>query len=353
MKESSSTIVAGLCKIENKAQNGFHHVQFIATYLFLYAGYGVLIPYLPVYFDSLRISAVNIGILGMIPNIAAFTCAPLWSLLGDSFNIRSEIMLGTMVGSILCTFLFLIPSSLAFVFLVVSVGAVFRAPLSPLVDSLVMLRLKDNTDYGKMRLWGAVGFGVFSFIGGMLSTTSSDPEQSVQVDACVNGSCFRSNFYVYGGLGLVTLMIFWSLRQSMLGPKLLISGPTVTNKLAEVTSTDIELITTVKDVKDIGGEEHQNELETEEGEESTAQLFSQVIRSQPSVLLFALVIFLSGMGTGVIETFLFIRLKELGASGLVMGSARLLTCVAEVPMFHISSTLQSKFGIWILVIYQI
>jgi hypothetical protein len=43
-----------------------------------------------------------------------------------------------------------------------------------------------------------------------------------------------------------------------------------------------------------------------------------------------------GIGSGVIDVFLILRLKQLGASGIVMGVARFITCAAEVPMFQIA-----------------
>ena len=49
------------------------------------------------------------------------------------------------------------------------------------------------------------------------------------------------------------------------------------------------------------------------------------------VQVFVLIVFLSGLGMGVIDAFLFIRIKELGGSGLVMGISRSITCAAEVP----------------------
>jgi MFS family permease len=353
--------------INNKAMDGFHHVQFIAAYLFLFAGYGVLIPFLPVYFDSLGLSAVTIGILGMIPNIASFTCAPLWSLLSDAYNIKSEVLIGTMIGSIVFTLLFLVNVGYTqvamYVYIIVSVGAIFRAPMSPLMDAIVMQHLKDNSDYGKMRLWGAVGFGIFSFIGGALSSSRSGE--------CPHGSCFHRIFYVYGGLGIVVILVFFTMKQSMVisdqkrnrpdrvesssenGNAKTIELSKMEEKGDDIVEIDLQSTTTTTAEED---DENSSAKATNgiDGEQaSSLELLAYVFKSQPSVLIFALVIFLSGMGSGVIDTFLFIRLKELGASGFIMGTARFITCAAEVPMFQIASTLQAKFGIWKLVRFTV
>ncbi|CAN0090201.1 unnamed protein product, partial [Ectocarpus sp. 13 AM-2016] len=53
---------------------------------------------------------------------------------------------------------------------------------------------------------------------------------------------------------------------------------------------------------------------------------------------------LSGMGRGVIDTFLFIRLEELGGSRLLCGLARPIMCMAEVPFFYLSGPLIRRAG---------
>ncbi|CAN0526151.1 unnamed protein product, partial [Ectocarpus sp. 8 AP-2014] len=54
---------------------------------------------------------------------------------------------------------------------------------------------------------------------------------------------------------------------------------------------------------------------------------------------------LSGMGAGVIDTFLFIRLEELGGSHVLCGLARLIMCIAEVPFFYLSGPLIRRVGV--------
>lgn len=60
------------------------------------------------------------------------------------------------------------------------------------------------------------------------------------------------------------------------------------------------------------------------------------------ILIFATIVLCSGFGSGVIDVFLFVRLKQLGGDGLCMGLARIITCAAEIPMFMIAGKLQEK-----------
>ncbi|CAN0074740.1 unnamed protein product [Ectocarpus sp. 6 AP-2014] len=60
---------------------------------------------------------------------------------------------------------------------------------------------------------------------------------------------------------------------------------------------------------------------------------------------FFMAVGLSGMGAGVIDTFLFIRLEELGGSHVLCGLARLIMCIAEVPFFYLSGPLIRRVGV--------
>ena len=52
------------------------------------------------------------------------------------------------------------------------------------------------------------------------------------------------------------------------------------------------------------------------------------------VAVFLLIVFLSGIASGLIDTYLYIHLDALGAGGTLMGLARFITCAAEVPFFR-------------------
>lgn len=73
---------------------------------------------------------------------------------------------------------------------------------------------------------------------------------------------------------------------------------------------------------------------------------TSAFRCADTIWIFFTVVFFSGLCSGVIDGFLFIRLKQLGGSGLVMGVARLTMCLAEVPCFKLSGFLQTKLGTW-------
>jgi cyanate permease len=56
--------------------------RFKMLYFFMFGAYGVLMPYFPLFFDTLGINKAQIGILSMLPNFCSFLVAPLFSVLG-------------------------------------------------------------------------------------------------------------------------------------------------------------------------------------------------------------------------------------------------------------------------------
>jgi predicted MFS family arabinose efflux permease len=92
-------------------------------------------------------------------------------------------------------------------------------------------------------------------------------------------------------------------------------------------------------------------IDSNDSEESASRrniiaTLGAVFHRNPAVLVFAAVVFLSGFGAGAIDSYLFLHLKELGGSGLLMGIARFITCAAEVPMFQVAGSLQKTYGTW-------
>jgi hypothetical protein len=63
------------------------------------------------------------------------------------------------------------------------------------------------------------------------------------------------------------------------------------------------------------------------------------------MLFFIVIVFLSGCNGSLIDTFLNVHLNNQGAPGVLMGTARMLTCAAEVPFFRVSGKILKKLGV--------
>lgn len=275
------------------------HRLFKLLYFVMFAGLGVLMPYLPVYFETLSMSKSQIGVLSMIPNLCSFFLAPLFGIIGDVFNAHTQVLVLRMLFSVMLSLTMLSVNTFMPLLCIVFAAAAMRAPITPQVDALVITSLTDKSKYGEMRLWGAVSFGVFAFLGG-----------AVQY--------FVFNFVCYAVCTLCAgCIVLYITRRTTAR-----SGPSA------VSAAD------------------NSSPQPDSSRPSMQVAMRNVLARHPSVLVFAVIVFLSGMGLGVISAFLFLRLKQLEGSGLVMGLSRFITCAAEVPMFHFAGKLQKKYGTW-------
>lgn len=56
--------------------------RFKLLYFVQFSSYGVVFPYMPIFFESLGMSKSQIGILSMIPNVSCFMVGPIFSFIG-------------------------------------------------------------------------------------------------------------------------------------------------------------------------------------------------------------------------------------------------------------------------------
>jgi hypothetical protein len=69
------------------------------------------------------------------------------------------------------------------------------------------------------------------------------------------------------------------------------------------------------------------------------------VASSAKMLFFTVIVFLSGCSGSLIDTFLNVYLNTQGAPGVLMGTARMLTCAAEVPFFQVAPRILKVLGV--------
>jgi PPP family 3-phenylpropionic acid transporter len=142
-----------------------------ALFFFFYYGYlGIVSPYLSLYFDAIGFTAIQISLLMSMLQITRIMGPFAWGWLADFRQDRIGIMRVTAVISlILFTGIFYLQSFwpiLLWMFLLNT----FSSSLTPLGEAATLHALqKENafeSRYGKLRLWGSIGFMFAVFAGG-------------------------------------------------------------------------------------------------------------------------------------------------------------------------------------------
>ncbi|WP_026697477.1 MFS transporter [Alkalicoccus chagannorensis] len=147
-----------------------HILRMKAYFFFIYFGLGGLFPLLTVYLQDIGLSGAQIGVITSIGPVTMILVQPLWGMLSDLTKRPRLLLMAASTGAAF--------SGLAYagvtdyyVFVAVAVMlAVFQSAVIPLSDNLAMNYVKrKGGDYGRIRMWGAVGFAVAVWIMGNLS----------------------------------------------------------------------------------------------------------------------------------------------------------------------------------------
>jgi PPP family 3-phenylpropionic acid transporter len=157
-----------------------------AVYYWVFCfGFSSYDTFINLYFAQIGYSSLQIGLLAAAVCTVLFFAAPLISSLGDRWNQR-KIVLGAALALMAIALVILgFPTGFLPVFLLYTLTAVFRAPVSPLADSLATEMEKHNrSSFTTMRaigslgggmaaigfgfLWALIGFETMFLIGGLL-----------------------------------------------------------------------------------------------------------------------------------------------------------------------------------------
>ena len=144
-----------------------------ALYLADLAGVGAWLPFLAIYLDRQGVSGPGIGaLLATIPATRMLS-GPAWSLLADRFRSGRVLLRVATTGSLLAGIaITTLPLSPLGIGLLLVAFSALRSPIAPLVDTTAVRIIEqeggDPQDYGRLRMWGTVGFLLGSVAGALL-----------------------------------------------------------------------------------------------------------------------------------------------------------------------------------------
>lgn len=252
-----------------------------AVYYLYYAALSCLVPYMSLYYQQRGLTGAQIGVLaGLIPLITLGS-SPFWGGIADASHRHRAVLLFNIAGLWLAVLGLLFARSFATLLLGVVAYAIFVGPIVPLIDNAVMDLLGERkADYGRVRAWGAVGWGV---------------------TAAAMGPILQRAGLTWGFYGFLVFMALCWLAASQLPMGL----------------------STVRQAYSAG---------------------LGVLVGNGRFLLLLVVALLYGIGIGVLLSYQFLFLEQLGASRTLMALSLTVSTLSELPFWFLGSWLLRRFG---------
>jgi len=148
------------------SRNSLHHIRlFYAAY---FAALGVLLPFFPVYLAGRGMDVATIGIFGGLLSLARVLAPPMVGYALDSHPRPARFILYASLAAGLLVLCFPLASpGWVLAVLVLAFGCLWAAVL-PITDGLSVAASEASLiDYGRLRVWGSVGFVAASLLGGL------------------------------------------------------------------------------------------------------------------------------------------------------------------------------------------
>ena len=353
---------SGENEVDDEKEDEHHtnpRVLFMIKLLFItyYGSLGALMPYLPVYYHSLGHTGQAIGLLGAVKPITTFIVAPLWGIISDFTQKPSFVLQLTFIASMALQLLLPLKDNVKYLITMVFITALFNAPVKSLIDSMVLDKLdkNDRGQYGKLRLYGQLGFGIGSSIVGTvisrLGPAVSAPSPTAgkiihgAMDLTMEAGAAAAASEEVTKTAMLTLSSFLSSSveslASIRGYKLAFVAYGLLSIPAFICMQAFQRFNSGEKVKEMEGKDD-SKVPQESGRRISDGI--NMLLHNGDALLFFFLVFVVGTTSGIIENFAYVRLREVGGTGKEMGICRLVSSMSGAPMFWFSGPLTEKLG---------
>ncbi|HVN53529.1 MAG TPA: major facilitator superfamily domain-containing protein 6 [Anaerolineaceae bacterium] len=257
--------------------------RWVSLYYFVYFGaLATLIPYLNLFYRRLGIPDPLIGILAGLGPLTSIIAGPLWGGLADALHIHRRILPAMILATLPCAAAISVQREFSGLALAGLAFGMCISPVVPLADNAVIQYLgSDRSDYGRLRLWGSIGWALLAWIAGLL----------------IERLGMGAGFVLY--IGGMAFCAWVALR--LPAPARAVDAPPFWVSLRKLSG------------------------------------------SRPW-LVFLAAIFLVGISNSALQNFLSLFIKDLGAGESFFGLILALASFSEVPVFFLSSRWLRRFG---------
>lgn len=147
----------------------FIKTRFSLIYFSMFSFIGIHMPFWPVWLESKGISASGISALTALSFALKIIFTPIVSKVVDRSGKRRQAIIILTLGLFSCFLVFFGINGFLPILLLTTLSFACWSPVMSLAESLATVTAKEHKfDYGKVRLWGSVGFMVVAIFSGNL-----------------------------------------------------------------------------------------------------------------------------------------------------------------------------------------
>jgi MFS transporter, PPP family, 3-phenylpropionic acid transporter len=140
-------------------------------YLLSFFGMGSITPLLSVYLTNIeKLNGTQIGTILSIGPIMMIIFQPIWGMVSDLTNTPPKVLTLTTLLAGIFGFGYLVAHQYSLLLITSIVVAIFQSAIIPVSDSIsIKYTTRIHYNYGNIRLFGSLGYGVAVFTMGRLS----------------------------------------------------------------------------------------------------------------------------------------------------------------------------------------
>ena len=150
-------------------------------YFLFYMPVGLCMPYLYLYFERRGMAGAQLGTLAAVTPVMNALMPPLWGALADRWGDRRWVLAALLTASAFVYPWLMVAESYGQMLALTIVFAMFYLTPAPIADAIVMENIEcAGGDYGKLRLWGSIGFAApLLLLGGILKAGPGGSAESL------------------------------------------------------------------------------------------------------------------------------------------------------------------------------
>lgn len=168
-------------------------------------GTGAWLPFLALRLDGAGYSGAAVGLLLAAMPLARLVSAPGWAMVADRFQQGGRALQVASFLSVAAAAALLAGDALWIVAPALVVYAAVRGPVGPLLDAqavrALLARGSDTRHYGRIRLWGSLGFLVSGFVAGAFADGNPGAPLAIALAMWTVGALMTLRLPATGGGG--------------------------------------------------------------------------------------------------------------------------------------------------------